>query len=106
MHSEFTQYVKCLPCEALPTFWTPAELELLIGTTLAPAVSSKLKRLRKEFDDICSAASKTKWMQLVAPYLEFDDWLQVDAMFRSRALDFHGSCMIPGKKGPTSKGID
>lgn len=33
---------------------------------------------------------------MVQSYLELDDWMQVDAMFRSRALDFLGNCMIPG----------
>lgn len=89
-------YVKSLPSELLPTFWTPHELQLLIGTTLAPAVSSKLKSLRREYDLLCEAATNTRWYTIVSPHLSFDDWLQVDAMFRSRALDFYGSCMIPG----------
>ncbi|KAK4506822.1 hypothetical protein PRZ48_000555 [Zasmidium cellare] len=96
VRSPFTDYVKTLPCELLPTFWTPAELQLLVGTTLAPAVSSKLKSLRREYDLLCERAANTRWFQIVESILDFDDWLQVDAMFRSRALDFYGSCMIPG----------
>lgn len=92
----FTEYVKTLPCEMLPTFWSAAELHLLEGTTLAPAVSSKMNRLRKEYDQLCAMVTSTKWFRLVQVHLDFDDWMQVDAMFRSRALEFHGSCMIPG----------
>jgi hypothetical protein len=91
-----SSYIKSLPCELLPTFWTLAELQLLVGTTLAPAVSSKLKSLHREYDLLCESASNTRWYRIVSPHLSFDDWLQVDAMFRSRALDFYGSCMIPG----------
>lgn len=89
-------YVKTLPCELLPTFWAAEELQLLIGTTLAPAVSSKRRSLRREYDLLCSSAANTRWFRIVQPHLDMDDWMQVDAMFRSRALDFHGNCMIPG----------
>jgi hypothetical protein len=86
-----------LPTELLPTFWTPEELELLVGTTLAPAISAKLKSLRREFDTLCSSAAGTRWLQAVQDYLDFDDWLQVDAMYRSRALEIPsvGHCMVP-----------
>lgn len=72
-------------------------MELLIGTTLAPAVSSKLKSLRKEYDLLCAQAANTRWYQSVQDYLEFNDWVQVDSMYRSRALDFPqiGHCMAP-----------
>lgn len=63
---------------------------------MAPAVSSKLKSLRREFDNLCKSVANTRWYKIVEPLLEFDDWLHVDSMFRSRALDLHGSCMIPG----------
>ena len=83
--------------EQLPTFWTPLELQLLVGTTLAPAMSAKLKSLRREYDHLCSSAAHTRWYQIVQDYIEFDDWLQVDAVYRSRALDFPqiGHCMVP-----------
>lgn len=90
-------YVKSLPPEDLPTFWSPSELQLLIGTTLAPAISAKLKALRREYDSLCSAAVNTRWYGVVQDHLDFDDWLQVDSMYRSRALDFPqiGHCMCP-----------
>ncbi|EMC99180.1 hypothetical protein BAUCODRAFT_120475 [Baudoinia panamericana UAMH 10762] len=97
VHSPFTDYVKSLPSELLPTFWTPAELELLVGTTLAPAMSSKLRSLRREYDLLCERGANTRWYGLVEDQLTFDDWLQVDAMYRSRALDYPaiGHCMVP-----------
>ena len=83
--------------EPLPTFWSPAEHQLLVGTTLAPAMSAKHKSLRREFDLLCSSVQHTRWFQLVQDHLDFDDWLQVDAMYRSRALDYPniGHCMVP-----------
>ena len=70
---------------------------MLVGTTLAPAVSSKLKSLRREYDQLCASASQTRWYQAVQDYIGFDDWLQVDAMYRSRALEMTGigHCMVP-----------
>lgn len=83
--------------ETLPTFWTMDELKLLAGTTLAPATMSKLKSLRREYDLLCSSAANTRWYNLVQDHLDFDDWLQVDAMYRSRALEYPGigHCMVP-----------
>jgi hypothetical protein len=93
MHS----YVKALPLELLPTFWSPDELQLLIGTTLAPATASKLRSLRREWDLVCESAARTRWYRICGSQLDFDDWLQVDAMYRSRALDYPqiGHCMVP-----------
>lgn len=83
--------------ELLPTFWTSNELQLLIGTTLAPAASSKITNLRREYDLLSVNAAKTRWYRILQDHLDFDDWLQVDAMYRSRALDFPGigHCMVP-----------
>lgn len=83
--------------ETLPTFWTMDELKLLAGTTLAPATMSKLKSVRREYDLLCSSAANTRWYNLVQDHLDFDDWLQVDAMYRSRALEYPGigHCMVP-----------
>ena len=81
----------------MPTFWSEDELKLLVGTTLAPAVASKLKSLQKEYDGLCTFASQTRWYRSLQDYIEFDDWLQVDAMYRSRALEMPGigHCMVP-----------
>lgn len=57
----------------------------------------KLRSLRNEYDSLCEQAQHTRWYRMIGNRLEFDDWLQVDAMYRSRALDFPGigHCMIP-----------
>ena len=96
-YADRRSYVKSLPCELLPTFWTVPEQELLLGTTLAPAVSAKLKSLLREYDLLCEKAQHTRWYSIAKDTLDFDDWLQVDAMYRSRALDFPniGHCMVP-----------
>ncbi|KAI5206068.1 SET domain-containing protein [Aureobasidium subglaciale] len=100
--SPFTEYVKYLPMEMLPTFWSPAECDLLTGTTLAPALTAKLNSLNREFEQLRDATSKIpwcaeKWWDEVDGILEFDDWLQVDAFYRSRALEYPGvgDCMVP-----------
>lgn len=90
-------YVKTLPSEVLPTFWTLYEMRMLVGTTLAPAMAAKMKSLHREYDLLCSSASRMRWYSLVHGSLEFDDWLQIDAMYRSRALELPGigHCMVP-----------
>lgn len=100
--SPFTEYIKFLPLELLPTFWTEAERELLTGTTLYSAVNAKLKSLYREFENLRSATSKISWCaeswwDEIDGLISFDDWLQVDAMYRSRALEFPGigDCMAP-----------
>ncbi|OQO09947.1 hypothetical protein B0A48_04302 [Cryoendolithus antarcticus] len=97
VHNPFTDYVKSLPLEKLPTFWSSKELRLLHGTTLAPATSAKLRSLANEYDILCTSALGTRWYATVQEHLDFDDWLQVDAMYRSRALEYPGigHCMVP-----------
>ncbi|KAL1585641.1 hypothetical protein WHR41_06016 [Cladosporium halotolerans] len=97
VHSPFTDYVKFLPLENLPTFWTAPELRLLTGTTLLPATTSKLASLRREHALLTTLAASTRWHRLVGDRLTLDDWLQADAMYRSRALDYPrvGHCMVP-----------
>jgi hypothetical protein len=97
-----TEYVKYLPDELLPTFWSEEEQELLTGTTLQPAVRAKLNSLLREFELVRSATQEIDWC---AKYwwdednglVTFDDWMCVDAMYRSRALEFPGvgDCMCP-----------
>lgn len=98
----FSSYIKFLPDELLPTFWTPEERELLTGTTLQPAVEAKLKSLNREYKELHTATEHIDWC---AKYwwddddglLTFDDWKLVDAMYRSRALEFPGigDSMVP-----------
>ncbi|KAI4772218.1 SET domain-containing protein, partial [Aureobasidium sp. EXF-8845] len=100
--SPFTEYVKYLPMELLPTFWSSAECELLDGTTLAPALTAKLNSLHREFEQVQNATSNLpwcaeQWWDEVDGIIQFDDWLQVDAFYRSRALEYPevGDCMVP-----------
>lgn len=96
------EYVKFLPDELLPTFWSEEEQELLIGTTLRPAVRAKLNSLLREYETIRTATESIGWCAKYwwdeeAGLLTFDDWMRVDAMYRSRALEFPGAgdCMMP-----------
>lgn len=97
-----TEYIKFLPDELLPTFWTEEEQELLTGTTLQPAVRAKLNSLLREFELLRTATEPIEWCAKYwwhedAGILTFDDWMRVDAMYRSRALEFPGAgdCMMP-----------
>lgn len=97
-----TEYIKFLPDELLPTFWTEEERELLVGTTLKPAVSAKLNSLLREFENLRTATESIPWCHKYwwsedNGMLTFDDWMRVDAMYRSRALEFPGAgdCMMP-----------
>jgi hypothetical protein len=91
-----------LPEELLPTFWLDTEKGLLTGTSLQPAVEAKLKSLHKEYENFQSATEQIPWCQKhwwdeEDGLLSFDDWMQVDAMYRSRALEFPGigDSMVP-----------
>ncbi|ORY13189.1 hypothetical protein BCR34DRAFT_562559 [Clohesyomyces aquaticus] len=96
------EYIKFLPDELLPTFWTEEEQELLVGTTLRPAIRAKLNSLLREYETIRTGTEHIPWC---AKYwwdeeegqLTFEDWMRLDAMYRSRALEFPGvgDCMVP-----------
>lgn len=102
VHNPLTDYIKFLPDELLPTFWTDDEQELLTGTTLRAAVRAKMSSLLREFERIRTATEGIGWC---AKYwwdedtglLNFDDWMRVDAIYRSRALEFPGvgDSMVP-----------
>lgn len=97
-----TEYIKFLPDELLPTFWTEEEQEALEGTTLRPAVRAKLYSLLREFETVRTATESIEWCAKhwwdeENGLLTFDDWMCLDAMYRSRALEFPGAgdCMMP-----------
>lgn len=86
----------------LPTFWPDKDIELLQGTSLAPALITKTKSLYREFEHLRDSTNSIEWCRKywwdeVDGILDFDDWKQVDAMYRSRALEFPGigDCMVP-----------
>ncbi|KAF2758315.1 SET domain-containing protein [Pseudovirgaria hyperparasitica] len=96
-----TDYVKFLPEELLPTFWNDDELELLKGTSLHIATQTKIKSLTREFQQFRDATQEIAWCKAYwwkDNGMAFDDWKQVDAMYRSRALEFPGigDAMVPG----------
>ncbi|KAF2470099.1 SET domain-containing protein [Lindgomyces ingoldianus] len=98
----FNEYIKFLPDELLPTFWTEEEQELLVGTTLRAAVRAKLNSLLREFDAVRTATESIdwcakNWWDEEEGQLTFEDWMRLDAMYRSRALEFPGvgDCMVP-----------
>ena len=97
-----SDYIMSLPPELLPTFWNDAERDLLSGTSLAEALDAKMSSLYREFDYLREATSSISWCQKYwwddqDGLLEFDDWRQIDAMYRSRALEFPGvgDAMVP-----------
>ena len=97
-----SSYIKFLPEVLLPTFWSEQEQELLVGTTLQLALKTKMKSLKKEFDQVQTLTQSVSWCAKYwwnedTGFITFDDWLEVDAMYRSRALEFPniGDVMVP-----------
>lgn len=65
-------------------------------------MSAKMKSLYREFGHLQESTSRIEWCRRywwdeVDGLLDFDDWKQVDAMYRSRALEMPGigDCMVP-----------
>ncbi|EEP79720.1 conserved hypothetical protein [Uncinocarpus reesii 1704] len=101
--SAWTGYIQFLPKSyPLPTFYTDGELEILQGTSLKPALESKLDSLEREFEQLRQFTAdipwcKENWWDGETGQLTFHDWKTVDAMYRSRALDIPeiGHAMVP-----------
>ena len=100
----FSEYMKFLPLRiALPTFWNDSERALVTGTSLEAALSAKLNSLDREFTFLKEKTSSIDWCQkwwwdTDSGTLTFNDWKNVDAIYRSRALDLPGtrdSVMVP-----------
>ncbi|KAL1969478.1 hypothetical protein VTN77DRAFT_8916 [Rasamsonia byssochlamydoides] len=99
----WSEYIKFLPASVpLPTFYTEDERELLYGTSLKDAVDTKIASLEREFEHLRNATATIpwcmrEWWDVETGKLTFDDWKQVDAMYRSRALDLPGTghAMVP-----------
>ncbi|KAF2867621.1 hypothetical protein BDV95DRAFT_630999 [Massariosphaeria phaeospora] len=97
-----TEYIKFLPHELLPTFWSEDEQDLLTGTTLKPAIRAKFNSLLREFETVRTDTEaidwcKKYWWDEEDGHLTFEDWMELDAIYRSRALEFPGvgDCMVP-----------
>ena len=74
----------------------------MAGTTLLPAVNAKMKKLKKEFNQVRTLTQSVPWCAKLwwdkeEGLITFDDWMRVDAMYRSRALEFPGmgDVMVP-----------
>ena len=92
----WTEYIQFLPeNHSLPTSWTEEERDLLEGTSVAPAVKHKLKSINDEFELIRKSTGALKccnpWWNGVAGRLSIGDYLKVDALYRSRAMDLPGT---------------
>src|ERR1700753_3419387 len=125
----FIRYLSFLPIPNLPTLYSETELSLFDGTTLIPAVRSKIRKLQAEFGSLRKSTKDLDWLRQIwwdsttpPPQLEailaqlgvtkeenqdedsssdcliqLDDWLLLDAMFRSRAMEWpgEGDAMVP-----------
>lgn len=98
-----TDYVKFLPSHVpLPTFWSDPERSSLAGTSIEAALNAKLNSLDREFTFLRNATlsiewCKHYWWDTETGSLSFEDWKQIDAIYRSRALDLPGTghAMVP-----------
>ncbi|KAL8799398.1 MAG: hypothetical protein Q9182_005916 [Xanthomendoza sp. 2 TL-2023] len=98
-----TEYVEFLPPKVpLPIFWTDEEKTLAAGTSLEAALEAKLRSLDREFAHLRASTASIGWCQEYWWHagtggLTFEDWKQVDAIYRSRALDLPGTghAMVP-----------
>ncbi|KKY21436.1 putative set domain protein [Phaeomoniella chlamydospora] len=105
----------------LPTFYLFSEREILYGTSLEDALSQKLSSLEQEFETLREATESMDWCRRIwwdpvetnsdasgnvisqGPSmrgndgLRFSDWLHLDSLYRSRALDLPGTghAMVP-----------
>jgi hypothetical protein len=91
-----TDYVKLLPEQVpLPTFYNEEERQLLSGTSLHAALDQKLSSIEKEFEKLCEYTQNIPWCQKYWWHesddaLQLEDWMLVDALYRSRSLELPG----------------
>ena len=81
---------------SLPTFWNEDERRLLEGTSLEAALDAKLKSLDREFTLLRERTSsidwcRQHWWDAETGKLFLENFLYVDAAYRSRALDLPGT---------------
>lgn len=97
----WTEYVKLLDdAVPVPTLWEEDERSLLRGTSLEAALNAKMLALTNEFEELRDKSSNIEcWY---AAFWENDsvrleDWLLVDAWYRSRVLELprSGPSLVP-----------
>ncbi|KAF5689799.1 SET domain-containing protein [Fusarium denticulatum] len=97
----WTEYLKFLPRDIpVPTMWSELERALLQGTSLEAALDAKLSTLNKEFDELIERSSTLPfWNSFFweREAVTIDDWVLVDAWYRSRCLELprSGYAMVP-----------
>lgn len=104
LSTPLTDYYSFLPKKIpLPTFYTAEEREMLVGTSLSDALDQKLSSLELEFKALRERTEPLEWAHKAwwheeVGRLTFEDWLLVDAVYRSRALELPrdvGDAMVP-----------
>ncbi|KAI9784634.1 MAG: hypothetical protein M1839_001856 [Geoglossum umbratile] len=98
----WSEYVRILPSVFLPTCWAEEEQDLLVGTSLQFALPAKLNSLSREFQLLRESTERISWCEKVwwndkTGCLDFQDWLDADAWYRSRVLHLPevGNAMVP-----------
>ncbi|KAG5928618.1 hypothetical protein E4U42_000333 [Claviceps africana] len=97
----WTQYMRFLPRPVpVPTMWSFGERRLLHGTSLETALKAKLATLQSEFEMLHDLSEDLPfWNTLfwVDETISLQDWLLVDAWYRSRCLELPGlgTAMVP-----------
>lgn len=97
----WTEYVKLLDdAVPVPTLWEEDERSLLRGTSLEAALNAKMLALTNEFEELRDKSSDIECWN--AAFWENDsvrleDWLLVDAWYRSRVLELprSGPSLVP-----------
>ncbi|KAH8796774.1 hypothetical protein BGZ57DRAFT_920492 [Hyaloscypha finlandica] len=84
----------------VPSMWSEEERILLLGTSLETAVNAKLAALLREFEALREQTATISWCKKCwwdNEALQFEDWILVDAWYRSRCLELPGigECMVP-----------
>ncbi|KAG6014766.1 hypothetical protein E4U54_004869 [Claviceps lovelessii] len=97
----WTQYIRFLPRPVpVPTMWSHGERQLLNGTSLEAALQAKLTTLQTEFElfhDLSEALPFWNTLLWENETIRLEDWLLVDAWYRSRCLELPGlgTAMVP-----------
>lgn len=99
--SPWTEYVKLLDdFVPVPTLWEEDERSLLRGTSLEAALNAKMLALTNEFEELRDKSSDIECWN--AAFWDNDavcleDWLLVDAWYRSRVLELprSGPSLVP-----------
>ncbi|KAI5293624.1 hypothetical protein KEM52_005375 [Ascosphaera acerosa] len=100
--TQWTDYLRFMPAAfSLPTFYNFQEREMLSGTSLDMALYHKLESLEAEFNRLMEATRDIDWCQRcwwgMTGHAMLNDWVLVDAIYRSRALELPGvgEAMVP-----------